>query len=648
MKPKTFSILASVFVLAALLMTSGSGVVAQGPLPPQGLHPQSPEGTGYVEPVAPQSPEAVAANVNADGIFTYQGQLKFNGNPYDGACDFSLGIYDAASGGSLVGGPYTALNTAVSKGLFSAPINYQNWGPQRWIQIGVSCPHSASPSYQALSPRQKITAAPYANSLRPGAETRYVDSSGNGISEAYIAYGSTAGLYGIGYYTGTAGVYGYTGANVNTPGVKGVSARPGNGFHNFGVVGLASKGTYNGITIDYDAGGAFSGPNGMIGVASPDTDNGWGVYGVTTGTYGVGVRGWAGATTGTNYGVYGVSASSSGIGVGGQAISSTGITYGVYGTSNSSSGTGVYGTAPYTGVVGRASSSTGTTYGVYGQSGSSGGYGVLGTAPTYGVRGNATSTGGTSYGVWGDSDSLNNTAAGGSFVAGTTATTSQSDGVVGRANGQNTSAYGVAGWAYYNGAGVGAWSYSGNIIEGYAGDYPGGTRQMYLTQAGYLYVNGGYGTFAKTSKDESGAEYRALTAIQSSEAWYEDFGKATLVNGKVVVKIEPLFAKTVNMGVDYHVYVTPLCSEAVVLFVSDKSAQGFTVQGVTLDGKPSQCAFDYRIVAKPVGQEDTRLPAVGGPVQANDPAAAPHPAKSEPPSSEPSLPEPPPAPPAHP
>jgi len=115
-----------------------------------------------------------------------------------------------------------------------------------------------------------------------------------------------------------------------------------------------------------------------------------------------------------------------------------------------------------------------------------------------------------------------------------------------------------------------------------------------------------------TSEGKSGAEYRALTAIQSSEAWFEDFSKATLVNGQVVVKIEPLFAKTVNTGVDYHVYVTPLCSEAVLLFVSDKNAEGFTVQGVTLDGKPSSALLTIGIVAKPAGQENARLPAVGG------------------------------------
>jgi hypothetical protein len=34
---------------------------------------------------------------------------------------------------------------------------------------------------------------------------------------------------------------------------------------------------------------------------------------------------------------------------------------------------------------------------------------------------------------------------------------------------------------------------------------------------------------------------------------------------------------------------------------------GFTVKGVGLDGKPSACEFDYRVVAKRLGYEDVRL-----------------------------------------
>ena len=51
-------------------------------------------------------------------------------------------------------------------------------------------------------------------------------------------------------------------------------------------------------------------------------------------------------------------------------------------------------------------------------------------------------------------------------------------------------------------------------------------------------------------------------------------------------------------------------SEPVLLFVSEKTETSFTVQGVSLDGKPSNCGFDYRLSAKPLGYEGLRLEAI--------------------------------------
>jgi hypothetical protein len=45
----------------------------------------------------------------------------------------------------------------------------------------------------------------------------------------------------------------------------------------------------------------------------------------------------------------------------------------------------------------------------------------------------------------------------------------------------------------------------------------------------------------------------------------------------------------------------------VLLYVSQKTADGFTVRGVELDSAPSSCAFDYRVVAKRLGYESIRL-----------------------------------------
>ncbi|MBN1485601.1 MAG: hypothetical protein JXA37_12875 [Chloroflexia bacterium] len=75
----------------------------------------------------------------------------------------------------------------------------------------------------------------------------------------------------------------------------------------------------------------------------------------------------------------------------------------------------------------------------------------------------------------------------------------------------------------------------------------------------------------------------------------ETLGSVGLVEGQAYVALEPDFA---GEG-DYQVFMTPLSQEPVLLYVTAKTADGFSVAGVTLDGRPATCAFDYRVV---VGQ----------------------------------------------
>jgi hypothetical protein len=103
---------------------------------------------------------------------------------------------------------------------------------------------------------------------------------------------------------------------------------------------------------------------------------------------------------------------------------------------------------------------------------------------------------------------------------------------------------------------------------------------------------------------------RLLYATESPDVWFEDFGSASLVNGEATVTFEPVFAETINPKVGYHAFLTPVCQESVSLFVTAKSDQGFTVRGVALNGQPSSCAFDYRVVAKRLGYEGVRLEPV--------------------------------------
>jgi hypothetical protein len=103
---------------------------------------------------------------------------------------------------------------------------------------------------------------------------------------------------------------------------------------------------------------------------------------------------------------------------------------------------------------------------------------------------------------------------------------------------------------------------------------------------------------------------RLLYAMESPEVWFEDFGKASLVNGEATVTFDSIYAEAANLQEDYHVFLTPLSQEPVLLFITAKDAKDFSVRGVTLNGQPTDCTFDYRVVAKRMGYEQVRLEPV--------------------------------------
>jgi hypothetical protein len=216
-----------------------------------------------------------------------------------------------------------------------------------------------------------------------------------------------------------------------------------------------------------------------------------------------------------------------------------------------------------------------------------------------------------------------------------------STGVVGRsADGRGVEGYSTAGYGVYGesetGFGLAAKGGDGTgdlLLEGPSGKIlaPGG--DMWLSTVGDVYIHldtdGGeqacfivlgstYNTIGQICEDgtksavlqtESHGQ-RAVYALESPEVWLEDFGTASPIDGEATVVFDPIFAETVNLEMDYHVFVTPLCQEPVLLFVTAKTDTGFVVKGVTLDNQPADCAFDYRIVAKRLGVEDLRLEPV--------------------------------------
>jgi hypothetical protein len=96
----------------------------------------------------------------------------------------------------------------------------------------------------------------------------------------------------------------------------------------------------------------------------------------------------------------------------------------------------------------------------------------------------------------------------------------------------------------------------------------------------------------------------ALYAVESPENWFEDFGSGELSNGVATVKLEPVFAQTVNLGADYHVFLTPN-GDSRGLYISRKTPTSFEVR--ESGGGSSTLAFDYRILARRKGYETIRL-----------------------------------------
>ncbi len=233
MRGKTLVIFV-VLAMVALIGTRG-GVVAEPPA----------QGGGDVQ---------VAGVVSSK--ISYQGQLTDSGgNPLSGSYNLKFELYTALSGGSKLW-EQTRNGVQVQNGLFTVELNVNNGdfnGQGMWLAITVNG--------QGLSPRQEVLAAPYALSLRPGAQITAsiydgavlrlentdasngggyalsaINASGNTWRPAIYGEnkGASAGVLGssagwhavVGWQTGSnvanAGVYGHNnGAGV---GVKGESA----------------------------------------------------------------------------------------------------------------------------------------------------------------------------------------------------------------------------------------------------------------------------------------------------------------------------------------------------------------------------------------------------------------------------------------
>jgi hypothetical protein len=349
-------------------------------------------GPGRAQGPEPQGDVSIQAALGT--AFTYQGRLTDGGSPADGEYDLRFRLFNAASGGSQVGSTVTRGNVDVSDGVFTVQLDFGGGpfrGQARWLEIGVR-PGASTGSYTSLTPRQELTAAPYALYARripldgSGSATTASHSDHDHWGQTWSGSGTglalAGGTMGLGAGAQTYGVYGHAiAASGNTYGVYGESESTSGA----GVYGEASADS--GMTYGVYGESASESGRGVYGWATADSGETYGVQGLSESADGRGVYGYARADSGHTSGVYGESESANGRGVYGEATADSGYTYGVLGWSDSTDGTG---------VGGYASADSGMTYGVYGKSEGTHGRGVYGLAGAYS---------GEAYGVYGRSNS---------------------------------------------------------------------------------------------------------------------------------------------------------------------------------------------------------------------------------------------------
>jgi hypothetical protein len=96
--------------------------------------------------------------------FTYQGELKFKGLPANDQFDLGFRLWDTDVGGSRVGTAIFLEDVVVVDGNFTVELDFGTdpfLGKQLWLQILVRV-GSSTGRWTNLSPRQKLTASPFA------------------------------------------------------------------------------------------------------------------------------------------------------------------------------------------------------------------------------------------------------------------------------------------------------------------------------------------------------------------------------------------------------------------------------------------------------------------------------------------------------
>lgn len=277
----------------------------------------------------------------------------------------------------------------------------------------------------------------------------------------------------------------------------------------------------------------------------------------------------------------------------------SGVRYGLWGESASTDARGVFGSATTT-------NGSGLAIGVYGESDS----------PTgRGVHGYASNPSGQAYGVTGSSFSTNELSGGVFGFHGRT--TGSTRGVTGQVNSPNglgvvgflapsvsgnlsAGVYGINLAPSGTGAGIKGYNVSSN---GWAGHFTSVSNGVAIYaapgQVGLVVQGGSKNASVPTSDGD-----RLLYSEESTEVWFSDYGFGQLENGITLVKIDPTYAETVNLGKPYHVFLQAY-GEAE-LYISKRDVDSFEVRAIR-ESVDQNAEFSYRIVGIRLGFEDYRL-----------------------------------------
>jgi len=342
--------------------------------------------------------------------FTYQGRYDQDGIPGTGPLFLRFSLWDAEMDGAQLGASQRIHNVPVTDGVFSVTLNASGEfgadafnGDARWLQI-EECPGGSCESPDPFSPRQPLSAAPYAQNA--------LSAPWSGLSD--IPSGFADGIDNSG-----DSLWGSNGANVfyNGGNVGIGTSNPTSALEIAAQDGLAITGYQPYLTLrDTNAGGArgiIAGGNGDFGFYTNDTIAGLPlvIFRNNTNNVGIGTSSPNPSTrlnvltnANANQAVRGDAPNGNGV-VGTNAREGYAATAGI---NSGNQGVGIYGEANMgllaRGVWGRADGGSGVyrtcnsaqgteSAGVLGRNTANDGSGVIGEA----------NAGGLAIGVWGQS-----------------------------------------------------------------------------------------------------------------------------------------------------------------------------------------------------------------------------------------------------